>query len=204
MLHPDTELKFINDNVGHGIFATADIPKGTIVYVKDKLDIELSRIAYDAMDEKHKKLVDKFAYIDENGKRIIAWDNAKYVNHRCDCNTISTGYGFEIAIKDILKGEEITDEYGLFNLPYSMALNCNCRNCRKVIFTTDIEKYADKWDQLIIEAMKLMNVVAQPLIDFMDFETKKEIKHYFSGLNDYHSVKNLKYFRNTTKNKKSI
>jgi hypothetical protein len=38
MIHPDTELRFINEKIGHGVVATKFIPKGTITWVLDKLD----------------------------------------------------------------------------------------------------------------------------------------------------------------------
>ena len=73
----------------------------------------------------------KYSYSDENGVHILSWDNAKYVNHRCDCNTIATGYGFAIAIRDIWNGQEISEEYGLFNLDRVIPLACGCTQCRK-------------------------------------------------------------------------
>jgi hypothetical protein len=38
MIHPDTELQFINDKIGYGVVATKLIPKGTITWALDKLD----------------------------------------------------------------------------------------------------------------------------------------------------------------------
>ena len=38
MIHPDTELRFINDVIGYGVVATKFIPKGTITWVQDDLD----------------------------------------------------------------------------------------------------------------------------------------------------------------------
>jgi hypothetical protein len=37
MIHPWTELRFINDSIGYGVFATQFIPKGTIVWALDDL-----------------------------------------------------------------------------------------------------------------------------------------------------------------------
>ena len=117
MIHPDTELRKVNDTIGYGVFAKCDIPKGTIVYVKDPLEIEVEPERFEELDPTYQSIVNWFSYIDERGVRIISWDIAKYVNHSCDANSISTGYGFEIATRDIAAGEEITDEYGIFNLP---------------------------------------------------------------------------------------
>ena len=38
MIHPKTELKFINEVVGYGVVATSFIPAGTITWVLDKFD----------------------------------------------------------------------------------------------------------------------------------------------------------------------
>jgi hypothetical protein len=46
MLHPDTRLQFIDEDIGYGIFATNFIPAGTITYVKDALEIELDAETY--------------------------------------------------------------------------------------------------------------------------------------------------------------
>ena len=42
MIHPNTQIQYINDLIGYGVFATEFIPKGTITYVKDSLELEIS------------------------------------------------------------------------------------------------------------------------------------------------------------------
>ncbi len=193
MIHPETKVKYINDAIGYGVFATSDIAKGTIIYVEDMFDIVISKFKYHTLDDKHKKLVDKYSYRDAKGQRIISWDIGKYVNHKCECNTMSTGYGFEIAIKDIKAGEEVTDDYGLFNLSHSMKVMCNCENCRKIVGPTDIEHYATEWDRSVIDALGYLNSVSQPLYEYVETETRKELKLYFSERSEYKSVRELKY-----------
>ena len=153
MIHPKTELKFINEHVGYGVFATEDIPEGTIVYVKDSLELVVSPTDYLLHSEEVKQVIEKYSYIDPQGNRVISWDFAKYVNHCCNCNTISTGYGFEIAIRDIQKGEQITDEYGIFNLTTEMEVSCGMDNCRKKIKPDDFDNYYNDWDQKIKNAI---------------------------------------------------
>ena len=193
MIHPDTELRFVNDEIGYGIFATASIPKGTIVYVKDCLEIEVTEEKYKDMDVVCQGIVEKYSYIDERGIRIVSWDNAKYVNHSCNCNSMSTGYGFEIAIRHIEKGEEITDEYGLFNSPFPIEVNCGCSGCRKTVHNTDIDRFYKDWDQRIKEAFRSLNEVPQPLLPLMDSESVSELLDYLSGGSSYRSVRRLKY-----------
>ena len=43
MIHPKTELQFINKEIGYGVVATEFIPAGTITWVLDKLDREFTR-----------------------------------------------------------------------------------------------------------------------------------------------------------------
>lgn len=94
MIHPNTTIKLISETVGYGVFATAHIPEVTIVYVKDSLEQVVTPAAYLNQSKEMKDVIDKYSYMDQNGDRIISWDFAKHVNHCCNCNTISTGYGF--------------------------------------------------------------------------------------------------------------
>ncbi len=191
MIHPHTKLQYINDEIGYGVFASRFLPKGTITYVKDALELEVSPEEY----EKHKPalqhIIEKYSYIDQRGVRIVSWDFGKYVNHCCNCNTISTGYGFEIAIRDILPGEEITDDYGLFNMPESFPLVCNHENCRHRVRNDDFLSLYQQWDSKILESLPLLFDVEQPLWDFMDDETIEELQTYRNDPSSYKSVLHL-------------
>lgn len=193
MIHPNTELKVINEQVGYGVFATSDIAEGTIVYVKDSLELKVSPTDYLMHNEDMKEVIEKYSYIDETGNRIISWDFAKYVNHCCNCNSISTGYGFEIAIRDIKKGEQITDEYGIFNLTKSMTLLCGEENCRKEIKPTDFDSYHKEWDIKIKKSIMSLFDVEQPLMPFVDEKTRKELDELFRNPESYKSVYALKF-----------
>lgn len=71
MVHPDTEIRLIDSKIGYGIFATKRIPEGTIVYVKDKLDILISEEQFEKHNEVYQKLIRKYSYIDRNGNRVL-------------------------------------------------------------------------------------------------------------------------------------
>jgi uncharacterized protein len=193
MIHPKTELRFINDQVGYGVFAIEDIPEGTIVYVKDSLELVITPTDYLIHSEEMKNVIEKYSYIDPEGNRIISWDFAKYVNHCCNCNTISTGYGFEIAIREIKKGEQITDEYGLFNLTQPMEVSCGLENCRKIIKPDDFDNYYKDWDEKIRKSISKLFEVEQPLIPFVDEVSRKELDQFFQTPETYKSVYALKF-----------
>lgn len=193
MIHPHTELRLINDTVGYGVFANKPIPKGTIVYVKDSMEIEVSPTQYLLYQPEMQKVIEKYSYIDERGFRIISWDFGKYVNHCCNCNCISTGYGFEVAIRDIATGEQITDEYGIFNLQEEMILECGFENCRKKIKPDDFDIYYREWDEKIKLALPELHSVEQPLLPFLDSETITKLDEYFMNPENYRSVYQLRY-----------
>lgn len=193
MVHPDTEIKFINSQIGYGLFAVKKIPEGTIVYVKDDLEIMISQEQYKQYSEHLKKYIDRFSYIDPEGYRIISWDFAKYTNHCCDPNTISTGYGFEFAIKDIQPGEQITDEYGIFNLDRVLEVSCDKKNCRKFIKPDDFETYYKEWDEKIKKSLPKIFTVEQPLYIFLDEKTKQELEEYKRDPSKYKTIYHLRY-----------
>lgn len=192
MIHPDTELRKVDDTIGRGVFATQPIPKGTILYVKDPLEIEVSAEQFETMDPQYQTLINWFSYIDEGGFRIVSWDIAKYVNHHCDSNSISTGYGFEIATRDIAAGEEITDEYGIFNLPYPLQCCCGSSRCRGTISDDDWDTYGNIWDKKAKEALKHFGKVAQPLMKFMDTEVYQSLMQYLNRRRNYRSLFRLR------------
>lgn len=193
MVHPDTTLKFVNPIIGSGVFATEFIPKGTLTYVKDSLEIDLDPSQYAKHGKPMRDVVDKYSYIDEHGHYIVSWDHAKYINHNCDPNTISTGYGFEIAIKDIYPGDEITDEYGIFNLESSFKCECGSPLCRKTVKPQDLDTIFNSWDEKIHPALEQFDKVAQPLTQFLSKETLAIVNDFLRDKKKYRSVNCLRY-----------
>ncbi len=193
MIHPDTEVRHVSDNIGYGVFAKKFIPKGTIVYAKDSLEIEVTEAQYAKHPKAMQDVIEKYSYIDEKGVRILSWDFAKYVNHNCNRNTISTGYGFEIAIRDINPGDEITDEYGIFNLDVTFSCGCGAVNCRGVIQPEDLDNLAPIWDIEIKDALMSLYKVEQPLLNLVDEKTKKELDALFIDPSKFKSINNLRY-----------
>ncbi|WP_341226091.1 SET domain-containing protein [uncultured Arcticibacterium sp.] len=191
MIHPHTKLVFINEQIGYGVFATRFIPKGTITYVKDALEIIISDERFKEHTPEVKEIIEKYSYRDQNGDNIISWDFAKYVNHCCNCNTISTGYGFEMAIRDIYPDEQITDEYGIFNLKEEMPLSCGETCCRKKIAPDDFSKYYQDWDAKIKESIFFLFDVNQPLLSLVDDQTKGELAILKKYPEEYKSVSAL-------------
>jgi hypothetical protein len=106
---------------------------------------------------------------------------------------MSTGYGFEIAIRDILPGEQITDEYGLFNLTEPMNIACGKEGCRGTLMPSDFDHYYLDWDAKVSKSIQHLFDVAQPLYPVMDQKTIAEIEELKKRPASYKSVYALKH-----------
>src|SRR6202790_758773 len=88
MMHPHTELRYINDLIGFGVFANKFIPKGPLAWALDDLDQILDPSVVDALDDDRKAFVLKYSYRNQYGKYILCWDNGRFVNHSFHANCI--------------------------------------------------------------------------------------------------------------------
>lgn len=191
MLHPATELRTINPRIGCGVFATDNIPMGTIIYAKDAMEIIVN--AEDALylDKKYREHIEKYSYTESDGSKVLSWDLAKYVNHSCDSNTLSTGYGFEIAIRDIQQGEQITDDYGMLNIEHSMPCECASLHCRHHIGLNDFSNCSPDWDRKVRAALRRIPYVPQPLLEYLSPEAYTSVEVYLNNNDHYRSVRYL-------------
>ena len=148
---------------------------------------------YERLGPELQQAAEKYSYIDERGVRIISWDIAKYVNHCCNCNTISTGYGFEIALRDIQPNEQITDEYGIFNLEWDMEVDCPYPNCRRRIENADFDRYYKEWDEKIRKVLIHVFDIDQPLLPLVSDLTVESLIDFLQDRSIYRSVYALRY-----------
>lgn len=192
MLHPNSRLVWISDQIGYGIVATEFIPKGTITFVQDNLDIIVEEESPLLSSPLLRNLIERYSYINAKGDRIISWDLGKYMNHCCHANTLTTGYGFEIAIRDIQAGEEITDDYGIFTEVHDMNIVCNKSHCRFKLNINDFDMLVSQWDHKIQEALPTFYHIDQPLMPYLDEVTMENINNFFSNPGNYISVRTQK------------
>lgn len=193
MIHPQTRLAWINDEIGYGVLATAFIPKGTIVYVEDALDIQIGPDSPLLSDPRYMELIAKYSTRDARGNRWLSWDIGKYVNHCCHYNCLDTAYGFEIAVRDIQAGEEMTEDYGLFNLEQDLVLCGHYEDCRRRIRLDDFDRYVTQWDRQIQEALQALQQVPQPLLPYVDRRAYEDLMVYLTTGQGYRSVERLRY-----------
>lgn len=192
MIHPHSELRFINNEIGYGVVATHFIPKGTITWALDKLDREFSALEIEEMDPIYKDILSKYSFRNNMGQFVLCWDNGRFVNHSFNSNCLTTAYNFEIAIRDIHEGEELTDDYGYLNIsePFR-GIEEGTR--RKIVYPDDLKKYHKIWDNKILKAIKRAHKVDQPLRELVDDDTWDHVIRIAKGKDSMQSILNV-YF----------
>jgi hypothetical protein len=165
--------------MGYGLFATRLIPKGTITWVGDPLDQVIPPSQLLALPERLCREALKYSYLNGRGDRVLCWDHGRFVNHSCDAACLSPGFDFEIAIRDIAPGEEITDDYGALNPEEPFECLCGVPKCRGQVRPDDSERQAAAWDALIAAAFPSIGHMAQPLWDLV--REKAEVARVLRG-----------------------
>lgn len=163
MLHPHTELRLVNDDIGYGVFATRRIPKGTVTWARDELDQSFDPFELERFAPEYRAILEKYTFVDSNGLAVLCWDLARFVNHSCEANCLGAGYDFEIAIRDIHPGEELTDDYGTLNLRENFSCRCGRKNCRRMVQPDDLMRFWERWDAALRSSFPEIPLVAQPL-----------------------------------------
>jgi SET domain-containing protein len=106
---------------GIGLYAAEFIPKGTIWW---KDDWSFNRVFSVEQIKNASEIIQNFmlhyASLKSNGTWYLYIDNARFVNHSDNPNTIQVNGGSReiegdwITLRDIAVGEEITSDYNLF------------------------------------------------------------------------------------------
>jgi hypothetical protein len=198
MIHPKTELKFINNEIGYGVVATDFIPAGTITWVLDKLDREFSPMDFQEMEPIYQNILDTYTFRNNNGNFVLCWDNGRFVNHSFNSNCLSTAYDFEIAIRDIHPGEQLTDDYGYLNIPVPFrGINEGTR--RKVVYPDDLVKYYKVWDKKILKVFSKIILHEQPLRTLIADDVWQKIQNIIAGNEQMDSILKNYYDSNNGK-----
>ena len=110
---------------GLGLFADEYIPKGTIIWkFTPGFDLKFTKEQIKEFPEQVQEYLKIYSWLSEkSNKYCFSSDNGKYFNHSKTPNSLSDYYKDEEevvtkAIRDILRGEEITDDYSSFERVY--------------------------------------------------------------------------------------
>ena len=187
MMHPHTRVQPISAEIGVGVVATRLIPAGTAVYQTDALDLRIAPTDPRLADPVLAEHIETYSYLDPDGTRVVCWDIGKYVNHSCESNTLTTGYGFQIALRDIAEGEELLDDYGIYTNEFGPLL-CGEPTCRGHIRPTDFLKLVPMWDAKLKPALKRFYDVEQPLMNLIDAKSLADIHRFIKTGRGYRSI----------------
>ncbi len=197
MIHPHTEVRFINEEIGYGLVAKQLIPKGTIIWILDELDREFTPGQINQMHSHIKSIVENYTYRNNKGNYVLCWDNGRFMNHSFNANCISTPYNFEIATRDIFPGEQLTDDYGYLNIiePFKAA---DEGTEREFVYPDDLTRFHKVWDGVIQGIFPLIVKKEQPLMPFINQGLWNKIKEIASGEKALDSIL-LNYFKGAGK-----
>lgn len=198
MIHPDTELRFISNEIGYGVVAIKFIPAGTITWVLDQLDREFTPLELQQMDPTYQNILDTYTFRNNKGNYILCWDNGRYVNHSFNSNCLTTAYDFEIAIRDIQPGEQLTDDYGYLNIPLPFrAADEGTR--RKIVYPDDLLKYYKVWDKKIEKVFGNITKLQQPLRPLLTEGLWNRVERIVAGKEELESILTNFYDENIEK-----
>jgi uncharacterized protein len=165
MIHPDTELRFVSPQVGYGVFATRRIPRGTVTWILDPLDQLLPPARVRDLSPTYQALLIRYGYLDQAGNTVLSWDHGRYVNHSCDPATASgCNDEFEIALRDIEPGEELTDDYAELETDERFACACGAQACRGEVGPVSRAEVRAALRGRVNEALRLASGLPQPLL----------------------------------------
>lgn len=193
MIHPDTELKFISPEVGFGVVATKLIPKGTITWIGDQLDQIFTPEDVKKLDPFFREILHTYCFRDNHGDFVLCWDNSRFVNHSFNSNCISTAYNFEIAVRDIHPGEELTNDYGYLNVSEPFQALPEPGSKRNMVMPDDPLNFYEEWDEKLRDAFKHFNKVLQPFFKFIEPQYLDKVRDVAAGTAEMDSILNCYY-----------
>lgn len=114
MLRVKTKLSK-SEREGIGLFADEFIPAGTTTWQYDpEFDVAFDKDAFNRVPPQVREQFLKYSYFDHTlGKYILCSDDQRFINHSSTPNVISTPQK-DVAVRDILAGEEIVCDYAHF------------------------------------------------------------------------------------------
>ena len=119
----------LSDIAGIGLFADQDIPKGTVTWrFMADFDRQLTKGEIDRLPEPARSNLLEHTYLDATGGLfVLCADNARFMNHADEPNTAGVHEpgaieGYDVAIRDILDGEEMTCDYRTFDAHVDLKL----------------------------------------------------------------------------------
>jgi hypothetical protein len=104
-----------------------------------------------------------------------------------------TPLGFELAIRDISAGEELTNDYGTLNIIEAFTCASGPTSQRDMVKPDDLSRFHQEWDKLLTEAFRDHGKVLQPLEKLLSEQQREEISLIKRGEKTFPSLLEMKY-----------
>lgn len=103
---------------GMGLFADEIIPSGTLVWVENNLmDRVYTEFELNQMGDLAKVRVKEYAWYDRDRSLwVLPGDDARFINHSDSPNLDGSSSQGVFAIRHILPGEELTENYRVYHM----------------------------------------------------------------------------------------
>jgi hypothetical protein len=162
--------------------------------VLDALDREFTLQQFQQFDPLYQNILDTYSYRNSKGNYVLCWDHGRFVNHSFKSNCLSTAYDFEIAVRDIQSGEQLTDDYGYLNVDTPFRASEEGTK-RKTVYPDDLKNYHSVWDKKIAAVFPKIPTLDQPLEVLLSADTKNTIHKVNNGEESLASILEIYYKR---------
>ena len=103
---------------GVGVFTPEPISEGAVIWdYVEGVDWRLTPDELSAFPQPFQSRMRRYCYLESSGLYVLCGDNAKFMNHSADPNCDDRG-DVTRAARAIEPGEELTCDYGAFDLEY--------------------------------------------------------------------------------------
>lgn len=108
VIHPDTSVLWISDATGYGVVATRRIPRGTLVWVLDRLDTVVRHDEVLCFDAVRRVVLERYGYRLGGGDWVLCWDDARLIVESSQSSLRRVGRSGMVARYDLRPGDRLT------------------------------------------------------------------------------------------------
>jgi uncharacterized protein len=149
-LHPEVEVA-PSDVAGRGLFATADLPAGTVVSRLGGRLVDTAELA--SLRATSTSYVDSVVVDDDVHLLLTPGSDNRFANHACDPNLGWVDESSLATTQDVPAGAELLHDYAMSVVDADFVLRCHCHSyrCRQMVEGTDWRipqlqrRYAGHW-----------------------------------------------------------
>jgi hypothetical protein len=154
---------------GRGLFATAPIACGTVVWLPCRRCARWSAAEVDQLPGPQTQWLDEFGYRLSDGGLLLPCHNAHLMNHSCEASVLDFGLDFGVAVRDIAAGEEVTCDFRTFTDDPFWQVACRCRTAGCAGYLTPQDgvdpRLQTEWRTRVHRALEHLIQAPQPLDD---------------------------------------